>query len=135
MDERPRTILVVEDEPLIRMAISDFLQEVGFRVLEASNAADAIAMVESNNSVIDLVFSDVRMPGDLDGFGLSKWIRWNRPHLPVILASGHAKKLDAAHEMEAEDPFLTKPYNLEFVVAQIRQTIDNRKQREGRETG
>jgi CheY-like chemotaxis protein len=123
--ERTPTILVVDDEVLIRMAVSDFLQECGFKVLEAGTAAEAIEMIQSHQSVIDLVFSDVRMPGDMDGFGLSQWIRTNAG-LPVILASGDARKSDAAHELCAEEPFLRKPYDLEYVVAQIRQTISAR---------
>jgi CheY-like chemotaxis protein len=124
--ERLPTVLVVDDEVLIRMALSDFLQECGFKVLEAGTAAEAIEMIQSHQNVIDLVFSDVRMPGDMDGFGLSKWIRTNTG-LPVILASGNAKKSDVAHELCTEEPFLTKPYDLEYVVAQIRQTIASRK--------
>jgi CheY-like chemotaxis protein len=103
--ERTPTILVVDDEVLIRMAVSDFLQECGFKVLEAGTAAEAIEMIQSRQSAIDLVFSDVRMPGDMDGFGLAKWIRTNAG-LPVILASGDAKKADTAHELCAEEPFL-----------------------------
>ena len=125
--ERATTILVVDDEVLIRMAVSDFLQECGFKVLEAGNAAEAIQMIQSAQSVLDLVLSDIRMPGDLDGFGLSKWIRQHRPNLPVILTSGDANKSDAAHELCAQEPFLRKPYNLEFAVAQIRLTLDARK--------
>jgi len=120
--ERTPTVLVVDDEVLIRLAASDFLQECGFNVLEAGTAAEAIEMIQSNQSVIDLVFSDVRMPGDTDGFGLSKWIRTNTG-LPVILASGDASKSDASHEVCAEELFLKKPYDLEYVVAQIRLTI------------
>jgi CheY-like chemotaxis protein len=56
--ERTPTILVVDDEVLIRMALSDFLQKCGFKVLEASNAAEAIEIVQSHLSVLDLVFSD-----------------------------------------------------------------------------
>ncbi|HEY4971870.1 MAG TPA: response regulator [Steroidobacteraceae bacterium] len=125
--ERTPTILIVDDEVLIRMAVSDFLQECGFKVLEAGTAAEAIEMIQSNQSTLDIVFSDIRMPGEMDGFGLSKWIRQNRPGLPVILASGDAKKSDAAHELCAEEPFLRKPYDLQFVVAQIRQTLETRK--------
>jgi CheY-like chemotaxis protein len=120
--ERTPTILVVDDEVLIRMAISDFLQECGFKVLEASNADEAIVMIQSHQSVLDLVFSDIRMPGEMDGFGLSKWIRQNT-NIPVILTSGDAKKSDAAHELCAEEPFLAKPYDLHYVVGQIRDTL------------
>jgi CheY-like chemotaxis protein len=123
--ERTPTILVVDDEVLIRMALSDFLQECGFKVLEASNAAEAIEIVQSHLSVLDLVFSDIRMPGEMDGFGLSKWIRQNT-QLPVILTSGDSSKSDAAHELCAEEPFLKKPYDLQYVVGQIRNTLDAR---------
>ena len=126
-EERAPTILVVEDEPLIRMAVSDFLQDCGFKILEAGNAQEALEMIQSDQSQIDLVFSDVRMPGEIDGFGLSKWIRENRPDLPVILVSGDTKKSDVAHELCTEEPFLRKPYDLQMVVAHIRQYIERRK--------
>ena len=117
-------ILMVDDEPLIRRAVSDFLQDSGFDVLEASNAAEAIKTITSNDKAIDLVFSDVRMPGELDGFGLSRWIRQNRPDLPVILTSGYAKKAGAAQALQADEPFIPKPYNVQFVVGKIRATIE-----------
>lgn len=124
---RTPTILVVDDEPLIRMAVSDFLQECGFKVLEAAHAAEALAMIQSGHREIHLVFSDVRMPGEIDGFGLARWVRQNRPDLPVILTSGDARKSEIAHELCASEPFLVKPYNLDIVVAQIRQAIEAQK--------
>lgn len=124
--ERAQSILFVDDEALIRMAGSDFLQERGFQVFEAGTAAEAIEVIQSHQTVIDLVFSDIRMPGDMDGFGLARWVRANAD-LPVILASGDANKSDAAQQLCVEEPFLQKPYDLECVVAQIRQTIGTRK--------
>lgn len=112
---------------LATAALSDFLQECDFKVVEASQAQDALEMIASKQSVIDLVFSDVRMPRPMDGFGLFKWIRQNRPGLPVILASGDASKSDAAHELCAEGSFLRKPYDLEVVVGNIRPAIDARR--------
>ena len=125
--ERTPTLLVVDDEALIRMAVSDFMQECGFKVLEASNAAEAIEMIEASQSVIDLVLSDVRMSSEMDGFGLSMWIRQNRPDLPVILTSGDSKKSHAAHAICSDVPFLAKPFDLQIAVAQIRQAIDTQK--------
>jgi len=121
--ERKPTILVVDDEALIRMAVSDFLQECGFKVLEASSADEAVQMLRSYAMVIDLVFSDVIMPGELDGFGLATWIRRTYPAIPVILCSGDAKKASAAKEMCADAPFFGKPYDLESVVAAIRTAL------------
>lgn len=121
--ERTPTILVVDDEVLIRMSVSDFLQECGNKVLEAGTAAEAIKMLEANTIVIDLVFSDVRMPGQMDGFGLARWVREHRPGLPVILASGDSYKSDAARELCAKEAFFPKPYDLPTVLEQMRALI------------
>lgn len=63
----------------------------------------------------------------MDGFGLARWIRQKRPGLPVLLASGDAKKTEAAHELCEDGPFSEKPYDLNVVVGHIRQAIDKRK--------
>src|SRR5262249_60223603 len=70
-------ILFVEDEVLIRMAVADYLRDCGYRVIEAGNADEAIKVLCSNESV-DVVCSDVQMPGSMDGFGLAQWIRRER---------------------------------------------------------
>jgi CheY-like chemotaxis protein len=72
-------VLIVEDEALIRVALADFLQDVGFKVLEAANANEAVEIIEKASVPIDLVFTDVRMPGTLDGIELAHWIRTSRP--------------------------------------------------------
>jgi CheY-like chemotaxis protein len=122
--ERTPAILVVEDEVLIRLAISSYLQECGFHVYGASNSLEAIQILKATHTPIDLVFSDVAMPGEIDGFGLAQWIRTHRPGLPVILTSGDAKKSAAARELCENEPFLAKPYDLEQVVAKIRQAMN-----------
>ena len=126
-DPRDRTpaILVVEDEVLIRFVISDYLQHCGFRVHVAGSAAEAIEILETDDP-IDLVFSDVAMPGEFDGFGLAQWVRENRPGLPVILTSGDAKKSAAAKELCENEPFFAKPYDAAQVVNKIRALIDAR---------
>jgi CheY-like chemotaxis protein len=91
--DRTPTILVVEDEFLIRVMLSDYLQGCGFKVLEGSTADDAIAIIEKLDVPIDVVLTDIRMPGSIDGFGLVRWIRANRPDINVIIASGEANKL------------------------------------------
>jgi DNA-binding response OmpR family regulator len=125
--DRTPTILVVEDEVLIRIALSDYLQECGFKVLEAGNAEDAIEILESSSIQIDLIFSDVVMPGKLDGFGLARWLRTNRPGLPILLTSGDAGKAETARKLCENEPFLAKPYDLKHVVARIRASIEGTK--------
>ena len=127
--ERTPTVLVVDDEVLLRMNLSDFLQECGFKVLEASSAGEAVDMVESYIGQIDLVFSDVVMPGEMDGFGLAQWLRKNRPGLPVVLCSGDSRKAETAHHLCAGEPFLTKPFDLHLALAKIRQLLSPPKDR------
>src|SRR6185437_6534160 len=105
--ERTPTLLIVDDEALLRVALSDYLQDCGYKVLEASTADE-----------------DVRMPGSMDGFGLAQWLRAKRPGLPIVLTSGDEKKTSAAKELCENDHFMGKPYDLKMVVAKIRATIN-----------
>jgi len=115
----PRTVLVVEDEVLIRLAVSDYLRECGYQVIEASNAEEAIRVLEAGIKV-DVVFSDVNMPGSLDGFGLAQWVRRERSAIKVILASGAARSAKAAGDLCHQGPFLKKPYAHEDLEREIR---------------
>jgi CheY-like chemotaxis protein len=114
------TVLVIEDEFMLRVLLSDYLQECGFRVVAVDDAAEAISIIENSGVKIDLVFSDVFMPGSMDGFGLKRWLRTNRPNLPIILASDDSKKADAAGELCESGPLMSKPYDLETVVTRVR---------------
>src|SRR5262249_31415527 len=85
-----RTILVVEDQAGVREVTMRRLTQLGYDVAEAENARAAIDVLMSQRAV-DLVFSDVVMPGDMTGFDLAEWVRVNRPGLPLVLTSGFAK--------------------------------------------
>lgn len=113
-----RTVLVVEGEFMIRVLLADYLQECGFKVLVANDAAQAISIIEQSGVQIDVVFSDVSIPGN--GFGLARWIRENRPNLPVLLGSGDHHKTDLAKELCENGPLLRRPYDLKAVVARVR---------------
>jgi CheY-like chemotaxis protein len=78
------TVLLVEDEVIIRLGLAEFLRECGFTVYEAGMASDAIDVLQTG----PLVISDVRMPGEMDGFALARWVRTYVPQLKVILTSG-----------------------------------------------
>src|SRR5689334_22023277 len=85
---RAHAILVVDDEPLIRLSLSDHMQDAGFKVLEASTGDEALAIMAAPGFAVDLVFTDVMMPGLTDGFALAKWIGENQPDVVVIVTSG-----------------------------------------------
>ena len=116
------TILIVEDEFLARAMLSDHLQECGFMVFEAGSADEAITTIETGIP-IDLVLTDIRMPGSMNGFGLAKWISANKPNISVILASGEATQREAGSELCDHIPFFRKPYDLAAIVAEIRATL------------
>jgi len=120
--ERKPTVLIVEDEALVRMSLSDFLQECGFKVLEAASADTAIRVFQATSAIIDVVLTDVRMPGSMDGFGLAQWVRENRPGIPVLLASADSRKADAATDLC--EKIIDKPFDFHFVLARIRQVIE-----------
>ena len=124
MSARMHTILVVDDVFLIREALADYLGECGFKVLQAGDAEEAIGLLQKPDTRIDLVFSDVMMPGALDGVGLAGWIRTNRPDVFVLLTSGYPKKAGMAKDLCPDEPILAKPYRLESVAAKIRSTLN-----------
>ena len=114
------TILLVDDEILVRWALADHLQECGFKVLGAPNADAAIEAIQKYEGAIDLVFSDVRMPGSMDGVGLARWVKENLPGVGVILTSGHAQAEDIAEELcDHIGEIVRKPYDFDELVRRI----------------
>jgi CheY-like chemotaxis protein len=103
------TILVVEDEVLIGEMVADALEEQGFDVFVASNAADALRHIESGARV-DALFTDVHLPGGMDGSELATRVRSLRPDMPIVYASGRWHPTDQAR-LVPRSVFLSKPYD------------------------
>src|SRR5215475_1706767 len=100
-DPAPPSVLVVEDDVLVRVVVAGYLRDCGFEVIEAGDASEAIRILEAGIEV-DVVFSDVNMPGDMDGFGLAQWVRREREHIKVILTSGVRRTAKEAGELCAD---------------------------------
>jgi DNA-binding NtrC family response regulator len=117
-------VLLVEDEPLVRMATADDLEEAGFQVLEAANADVALAVLEARSDEVQVLFTDVDMPGSLDGLSLAENVHVRWPHISLLIASGYHR----LHPDQLPDSgrFLPKPYCMNAVVHQIRQQIAKR---------
>lgn len=113
---RRACILFVEDELLIRMMASDELRNAGYDVIEALNADEAVAVLRSLPRV-DMIVTDVRMPGSMDGIGLLRYVKDMFPKIPVILTSGHLQPTRA--RMEGAAQFIPKPYDLESFVKAV----------------
>jgi len=120
------TILLVEDEVLVRMPIAQYLRDCGYKVIEAVNADEAITVLLHKETVVDLVFSDIEMPGAVDGFGLAKWIREHRPGLDVLLAGTVPRAVENAKELCEQGP-VPKPYDAQIVHNHIKRLLAARK--------
>jgi PAS domain S-box-containing protein len=114
------TVLLVEDNPEVREVAGMLLDQLGYRVCPVQSASAAWQLLESGEA-IDLVFTDIVMPGELDGLALAYRIKEEYPDIAVLLTSGYAK---AANTLEAGFPVLHKPYQLPTLAEAIRRALD-----------
>jgi two-component system, response regulator PdtaR len=118
--EQGQLVLVVEDEALVRVAIADDLRDAGFTVLEAGNADEAIRMLNANPS-IRVLFTDIDMPGSMDGLKLSAFVHDRWPPVRIIVTSG--KTRPTAGQIPDAGVFMPKPYTPNRVVEAIRSLL------------
>jgi CheY-like chemotaxis protein len=119
---RRPVVLIVEDEFLLRLDAADMIAAAGFEVVEAANADEAIEILQSRHD-ITVVFTDVQMPGSMDGLKLARAVRGRWPPIKIVATSGHV------HLGEADLPqggrFLRKPYSLVEVTDVLRELTGN----------
>ncbi|MGH6853108.1 MAG: response regulator [Methylocella sp.] len=126
MDAKPakpregHVVLIVEDEALVRLRGAELLVEAGFEVLEAGNAAEALRILEATPAV-RVVFTDVEMPGSLDGLGLAGRVGQRWPGIGIVLTSGHRLR---AETIPREGKFLPKPYSGPVLVRHIKEIVN-----------
>jgi two-component system, response regulator PdtaR len=114
----PVTVLIVEDDELVRELGVEFLSAAGFEVLEASNGEEALSFLE-NNPNVGVLFTDVNMPGPLDGITLASVAAVQWPHLAIIIGSGNV--LPRSCELPRGITFIRKPCDPESVISLIRE--------------
>lgn len=100
-------VLIVEDEPLLRMDAIDIIEEAGFYVLEADHAVEAVAILASRHDIV-AIFTDVEMPGTMDGIALAHAVRDNWPTVGIMVASGRV--FSCEDQLPPAVPYLRKPY-------------------------
>ena len=115
--KRP-VILVVEDDLLLRMDAADIIRDAGFDVLEASNADEAIIILESRND-ISVMFTDIQMPGSMDGLKLARAVRGRWPPIKIVTTSGQC--VVPATDLPEGGRFLPKPYSAMQVSGLLRE--------------
>jgi len=101
-------VLIVEDEPMVRSFAVEMVQEAGFEVIEAANDDDAIRIIEPNSD-IRVVFTDVQMPGSMEGLKLAHAVRNRWPPIKIIVTSG--RRLTTEHDLPEGGRFFAKPYS------------------------
>ena len=113
-------VLVVEDEMVLRMRAVDIVEDAGFTPVEAVNADEAIAILESRSD-IDLLFTDIQMPGGMDGLGLAHAVHERWPPIKIILVSGRLQP--ASVDIPADSRFFGKPLEAKEMIAEMQSMI------------
>ena len=116
----PAKVLVVEDEMMLRMRAVDIVEDAGFTSIEAVNADEALAILESRSD-IDLLFTDIQMPGSMDGLKLAHAVHERWPSIKIILVSGKLTPTDA--EKPIRSRFFGKPLQVKQMIAEMQEMI------------
>lgn len=120
---RGRTVLVVEDDVVLRLDTCDYLRRMGYHVIEAGTAEEAMAVLSAREHV-DAIFADVLLPGSTGGLTFTVWVREHFPAMPVILTSG-IRVVTQNMVPGRPVPFIPKPYDPEQVAGQIMRSLSD----------
>jgi DNA-binding response OmpR family regulator len=124
-------ILIVEADLLIRSPLAEYLRECGYRVLEASDAAEARQLLKDGSNPVNIVLADADASPE-SGFALAVWIRSNCPGVRVALAGSVAAAVEKGADLCHDGPALSKPYHHQFVRDHIRRLLATRDRNEAR---
>src|ERR1700730_18375894 len=117
--KRP-VVLIVEDEFLLRIHAAEMISDAGFDVFEAGNAREAIAILEARPD-IHVVFTDIQMPGSMDGLKLARFVRGRWPPIKIVATSGNFAVRDG--DLPEGGVFLPKPYTFDTIAATLREMV------------
>jgi DNA-binding response OmpR family regulator len=130
-DSKPatiKTILVLDDDVLVRRSVVQLLRECGYRVLEAASTDEGIATAIP----VDVVLSEIVIPGSMNGVGFAQWARSIRPELKILLAETPERTVKNAAELCGAGPMLKRPYEHRLVLDRIKRLLVARAQQGGR---
>jgi DNA-binding NtrC family response regulator len=113
-----KTILLVEDEPMLRLIGADALADAGYEVIEAASADEALALLEAVEEV-QILFTDIRMPGSMNGLELAEMVHARWPHMKILITSGDTWPPKGA--IPDDGRFLAKPYK----IASLQREVDD----------
>jgi len=118
------TILLVEDEETVRRVTTRLLQRLGYAVIPARDAQEAMAIIAAGEQRLDLVFTDVVMPG-LTGIQMAELIRETRPDLKILFSSGYTSRELGRAPGAPPEPFLPKPFSLEELSGKVKEVLED----------
>jgi CheY-like chemotaxis protein len=119
-DDARITVLVVEDDPVVRMFAVGIVEEAGYIALEAGNADEAVAILEARSD-IEVLFTDINMPGSIDGLKLAHAVRNRWPPIKIMMVSGQVAL--NADDMPSNSRFFAKPYQASQMIAELRSLV------------
>lgn len=122
-DTPQQPLLIVEDEMFIRMIAADALEDRGFSIVEAGDAREALEILERSPEIA-LIFTDINMPGDLDGLDLAEEVAKRWPHIEIIVTSGGVRLGSA--DIPDSGMFLPKPYATDQLVKLVQEQLARR---------
>jgi CheY-like chemotaxis protein len=117
--EETRSVLVVDDDDLVRSGAARSLARLGYRAPSVPGPAEALALLRAGKHRIDMLFTDIRMPGAIDGFELARIVRQEFPRIAILLTTGFA----GVRPRGADTRILYKPYKLAELAAAVRETL------------
>jgi len=118
------TVLVVEDDATVRLIAVSMLENLGYKVIEASNGETALAELENNDNGIDLLFSDIVMPGGISGIELAGKVRSTHPTLAILLTTGYSpEEVNPVAKTGKNWPLIPKPYSKDILAREIRTVL------------
>src|ERR1700737_2505832 len=127
-----KTVLVLDGDVLVRMPVVQLLRECGYRVLEAASTDEAIAVLQKTAIPVDVVMSEIDIPGAMNGVGFAQWARSVRPELKILLAGTPERTVQNAAELCGAGPMLKRPYEHRLVLDRIKRLLAARAQQRGR---
>jgi CheY-like chemotaxis protein len=117
------SILVVHGKVLVRIAISGYLRDCGYRVLPAADSDEALTVLEAPDHSVDVILSEVEIAGSMDGFALAQWVRSHKPGLPIMLVGSPSGAANAATELCNASPAVAETHHPETILKEIQRLL------------
>src|SRR6202048_5172414 len=127
-----KTVLVLDGDVLVRMPVVQFLRDCASRFVEPASTDEAIVILQKTNMPVDLVLSEIDIPGSMNGFGFAQWARSVRPEMKILLAGTAERPVRNGAGLCEGGPTLKRPYDHKLVLERIKRLLAARAQQGGR---